>query len=249
MKIYSMIKGMVIPCCLLSVWFFTNESYLLPRPLKIWDSFFILLTNGTLFSHVYFSLFRVLLGFSLAFFVAMILVLLFYYFPTFRDFCKPSLDILKHIPPLAALSLLILWFGIGEVSKIVIVFMASFFPILLNMENGVLNCDYKLVEVGKVANFSRKEVFKKIIVPYSLPSIITGIHLGLTYAWRSLIGAELVATSFGLGYMILDARELSRPDIIIVGILVLGIVGALIDLVFMLLVHKIPYLKQGTTNV
>ncbi|MGL5956754.1 MAG: ABC transporter permease [Brevinema sp.] len=249
MKIKFLFQGLLIPLIVLSIWFSLEGSYLLPPPKKIWNSFFILLLNGTLMSHIYFSLSRVIVGFLSAFIVATFIITLFYYFPYLRNFFQPSLDFFRYIPPLAVLSLLILWFGIGEVSKIIIVFMASFFPILLNMESGILNADNKLIEVGKAALFSHKDICIRIILPSSLPSLITGLHLGLTYSWRSLIGAEFVATSSGLGYMILDARELSRPDIIMVGVLAMGLIGALIDLIFMSLIKKLPWLKQGKTYV
>ncbi|MGL4562653.1 MAG: ABC transporter permease [Brevinema sp.] len=249
MNFKNKIVGLLIPFLVILCWSLSKGSYLLPHPKKVISSFWILLSNGLLFRHIYYSLCRVVVGFFLAFVSASSLIIIFYYFPYLRKFFQTTLDILRYIPPLAVLSLLILWFGIGETSKVIIVFITAFFPILLNMESGLLNADKKLVEVGKVGSFSQKDIFLKIILPSSLPSIITGLHLGLTYAWRSLIGAEFVATSSGLGYMILDARELARPDIIMVGVFSMGLIGFLIDLIFMVLIKQFPYLKKGSDHV
>ncbi|MGL4677607.1 MAG: ABC transporter permease [Brevinema sp.] len=249
MNIKNKIKGLVIPTLLVILWSLTEGSYLLPHPQKVFASFWVLVSNGLLLKHIYHSIYRVVVGFFLAFISASVLTTIFYSFPYLRKFFQPTLDMLRYIPPLAVLSLLILWFGIGETSKVIIVFMASFFPILLNMESGLLNCDQKLIEVGKIGGFSQKNIFFRIILPSSLPPIVTGLHLGITYAWRSLIGAEFVATSSGLGYLILDARELARPDIIIVGVFTMGLIGFLIDWIFMSLIKKFPYLKKGKKYV
>lgn len=100
-----------------------------------------------------------------------------------------------------------------------------------------MQCDPKLIEVGRSFGFSKKKQFWKIVLPSALPSIILGLRLGLGYSWRALIGAELIAASAGIGYMIIEAEELSRPDTVIVGILVIGLLGYMIDYGFLKLSH------------
>lgn len=141
----------------------------------------------------------------------------------------PLLEFLRHIPPMATIPMLILWFGIGEASKLVIILMATFFPIFLNTVQGILQCETGLLEVARSFRYTRAQTLRHVIIPSALPYIFTGMRLGLGYSWRSLIAAELVAASSGLGYMILDAEQLSRPDVILVGILVIGFLGSLMD--------------------
>lgn len=147
-----------------------------------------------------------------------------------------------------AIPLLILWFGIGEKSKIIIIVLASFFPVLLNTINGVQGCDKKLIEVGQIFNLNNIDVFKKIIIPWSLPNILVGMRLGVGYSWRAIIGAEMVAASSGLGYLILDGQQLSRSAVVIVGILSIGILGSLSDWVFSLLTNKFIYIQEVKSN-
>ena len=149
------------------------------------------------------------------------------------------LEFVRHVPPIACIPMLILWLGIGEASKIAVIILAAFFPIFLNTLNGVVNCDPKLLEVGDIFGFSVLEKFFKIILPSAMPYVTVGMRLGLGYSWRALIGAELIAASSGIGYMIMDAEQLSRPDIIIVGIIAIGLLGYVIDLLFFSLTAKL----------
>ena len=164
-----------------------------------------------------------------------------------EDYLTLTLEFIRHIPPIACIPMLILWLGIGEASKIAVIILAAFFPIFLNTLDGVINCDKKLLEVGDIFGFSEKDKFFKIILPSAMPSVIVGMKLGLGYSWRALIGAELIAASSGIGYMIMDAEQLSRPDIIIVGIITIGLLGYIIDLLFFSLTTRLPnWNKKGT---
>lgn len=132
---------------------------------------------------------------------------------------------IQHIPPLSLIPLLVLWFGIGETPKFLIIILATFFPIYLNMEDGLLRADPKLLEVGKTLGFSQRETLWKIRLPLALPTIVTGMRIGMGYSLRSIIGAEMIAADRGLGYFILDAQTMSRSDKVIVGILAIGLIG------------------------
>ena len=153
------------------------------------------------------------------------------------------LEFIRNIPPISLIPLLILWFGIGEKSKIIIISLATFFPMFINIRYGIKNADKKLIEVGKSLGFSKVKIFFSIIMPHSIPNILSGMKIGIGYGFRAIVGAELVAASSGLGFMILDAQQLSRSDKAIVGIITIGIVGFLCDYLFSLLIRKISYYK------
>ncbi len=227
----------ILPLILIVLWQFASSqnlvnAFLLPSPMSVFRAFVQLLQNGVLLSNISASLLRLIAGFSIAALSAGILSILFYMYPILYEYSNPLIRFMQSIPPLAMLSLIILWFGIGEKSKIVLIVLSGFFPLFVNTLNGLLHCDRKLIEVGSVAGFSKREIFFRILLPNARPQIISGARVGLSYSWRSLTGAELIATSVGLGAMVLEARELSRSDIVLVGIFCFGITGVLIDRLF-----------------
>lgn len=193
----------------------------------------LLVQKGILAKHVTISFYRVFCGFGLTFLIAFPLAVLLGMNNRLQPYFDPVLHFIRHIPPISCIPILILWFGIGEASKMAVIVLAAFFPIFLNTLEGIRQCDSKLLEVGKVFGFTPREKFLKIIVPAALPSVILGMRLGLGYSWRALIGAELIAASAGIGYMIIEAEQISRPDIVIVGILMIGIFGYMIDYAFL----------------
>lgn len=232
------IKGALLPIFLLLMWFILTElhwvnSYLIPSPAKVMVTVKSLWNQGVLQEHIIISLERVLKGFCMTFFLAFPLAVLLGLKQQFNDYLNPVLHFLRQVPPIACIPLLILWLGIGEASKLAVIILAAFFPIFLNTLDGFLQCDPKLLEVGQVFRFSKSERFWKILFPSALPSIILGLRLGLGYSWRALIAAELIAASSGLGYMMIEAEQISRPDIVIIGILVIGSLGYVMDYLFL----------------
>ena len=133
--------------------------------------------------------------------------------------------------------LLILWYGIGEESKLIIIAIGTFWSVLLNTQHGISSTDIKFFEVAQLLEKNKITVLTKIIFPAALPSIFTGIRLGLSGAWKSVVAAEMIASVRGIGYMISYAREMSQPDVMFVGLLALGVIGLLIDL-FVLQIQK-----------
>lgn len=202
---------------------------MLPPPSKVLASTWAAVQNGELLSHVLISLLRIAKGFTLSLFLSLVLACVCGIFPIILRQIEPTLEFLRHIPPMAMIPLLILQFGIGESSKIVIIILATFFPIFLNTTQGIRQCDRKLIEVAVGFHYGKADCFRYVVLPFAIPYILTGMRLGLGYSWRSLIAAELVAASSGLGYMILEAEQLSRSDVILVGIFVIGLLGSLMD--------------------
>ena len=139
-------------------------------------------------------------------------------FPRIRDCYAGLLEVFRHVPPLSLIPLLILWFGIGELPKTIIIVLASFFPMYLNMDDGFRRCDRKLLEVGRMLGFSPWQSLWKIRLPSALPGILTGLRVGMGYSLRAIIGAEMIAADSGLGYLILDAQAMSRSDKVFIGI-------------------------------
>lgn len=188
------------------------------------------------------SISRIFLGFSVAVFLGIPSAIIFGMFPKIYNYFKIILEFMRHTPPLALIPMIILWFGIGEFSKITIIILASFFPVFLNTLKGIKSCDKKLIEVGQVFNFTKYEIFKKIILPYAIPDILNGIKLGIGYSWRAIIGAEMIAASSGIGYLILDGQQMSRSDIVVVGIFSIGFFGSFTDYICSQIIKK--YIKK-----
>lgn len=247
-------KRKVIPIfIIIAIWYIGGNlnwwsSYILPPPGVIIKSTYELMKSGVLFHHIGVSFVRIFIGFFITIILAIPMGILFGINKKVYACFKPILEFLRHTPPLALVPMLILWFGIGEKSKIIIIILASFFPVLLNTIDGVERCDSKLIEVGKVFGLSQKEIFRKIIIPSAMPNIFVGLQLALGYSWRAIIGAEMVAASSGLGYLILDGQQLSRSDVVVVGIIFIGLLGSLTDYICSKLFRKINFWKGDFDN-
>lgn len=221
------------------------SSYVLPSPEQVVVTGWSMLKKGELWSALTISLWRIVVGFGCSLFLAFLLSFLFVLKPRIRDALEGIFNMLRHIPPISLIPLLILWFGIGETPKIIVIVLASFFPILLNIDAGLAGCDKKLLEVGLVMGFSKKKILRTIMLPYALPHILVGMRIGLGYCLRAIIGAEMIAAANGLGYLILDSQTMSRSDKVIVGIIFIGLLGLLIDKLFSLMLkHFVPYSQE-----
>lgn len=205
------------------------KPYALPKPVKIIETTVEFIKNGQLFTNIGVSVLLVLEGFFLAFLVAFTIGISVTIFPKFDTFTDLIIQILKPIPPIAWIPLAILWFGIGQDSKIFIIFIGAVFPIFLNTADGVRTIDKKYFELARVYETPKNQLITKIIIPGALPSILTGVRLGLGNAWVSVVAAEMIGATKGVGYMLANGRSLSRPDIVILGMLLVGIFGKLMD--------------------
>jgi len=225
------------------IWHFASASgwvspFLLPSPRTVFETLVELAASGALAKHTLVSLRRVASGYVLAIAAAVPVALLFSLSIVLRRAIEPLLEFLRQIPPLAMMPLLILWLGIGEAQKVGIIVLSCFFPIFLGVRGGIAAVDRKLIDVGTVCGFSRPEIMWRIVLPSALPSIVVGLRIGLGYSWRALVGAELIASSAGIGYMIVDAENLARTDIVLAGILVIGMLGLASDLLLRRLIER-----------
>lgn len=233
----ALLLPLILPAALLAAWALAAETglanpYLLPAPQKVAAAAWDLFARGDLWGHVAASLERVGLGFALTVAMALPLALLTGLLPTVHGLLRLLLEALRVTPPLALVPLLILWLGIGEASKLAIVILASFFPVYMNTLSGVREADHRLMELARTLDLTARERIVHILLPAALPGIVTGLRLGFGYSWRALVGAELIAASSGLGYLIIDSSEMARTDRVFVGILTIAALGALCDVVF-----------------
>ncbi|UUV15835.1 ABC transporter permease [Clostridioides difficile] len=243
-KFLRLVKSVLIFFIILLLWKITNylgiwSDYILPSPEKVYSTFLNMISDGSIFINVYASMKRVLIGFAISTAIGIPLGILFGIYSRVYEYFKSLINFLRNTPPLALIPMLILWFGIGEESKIIIIVLASFFPIFTSTLKGIKNCDSKLIEVGRVFEFSKLQIIFKIIIPNAILDIAVGLKLALGYSFRAIIGAELVAASSGLGYLISDGKEMSRTDVVIVGIIVIGLLGIITDYIFSIIVKKV----------
>lgn len=239
----KVIKTWISIVAILLIWIIVTNmklvnSYILPSPGKVLDSLLKMIQSGEIFEDIYISFVRVLQGFGIATIAAITLAMLRIVIPKATDYYESIIQFFKNVPPLSLIPLLILWFGIGETTKISIIVLTSFFPIYLNTVKGFISCDKKLIEVGEVYGYSKVKSFFKIRLPYAMSDILVGMRIGLGYSWRAIISAEMIAASTGLGHMILFAQQMSRTDKVIVGIIVIGVVGYLTDRLFAFIIDK-----------
>lgn len=185
--------------------------------------------KGALLTNIVVSLVRVLEGFAIALVAGCVMGVLVSVFPKFETFTDLVIQILRPIPPIAWIPLAILWFGIGQSSKVFIIFLGAFFPIFVNTVDGIKNIDQRYYELVSVYEVPKLAVIRGIILPGALPSITTGIRLGLGNAWVCVVAAEMIGATSGVGFMLSDGRSLSRPDVVILGMLIVGVFGKLMD--------------------
>lgn len=230
----SIIRGLSLPVLVIIIWqlaayFEVVSSTILPSPIQIAKAFWELIVSGELISHLNVSLYRAFLGFLLGGSLGLLSGILAGLFRKFEETIDPSVQMLRTIPHLAITPLFILWFGIGETSKVLLIALGAYFPLYINTFTGIRGVDSKLFEVTKVLEFSKWKLVSKLIVPAALPNILLGLRLSIGVSWLGLVVAELMGSSEGVGYMINDARQFSQTAVVIVGILIFAIVGKLSD--------------------
>lgn len=224
----------IAPILLIFAWYYGAVSgkinqALLPSPGRVWNAFVTMIKDGRLADSLLVSGVRVLRGFIIGAGAGVIIGVIMGLSKVLNAFFSSLVGILRPIPMIAWMPLLILWFGIGENSKNAIIAIGSFWSVLLNTIHGIQSVNPKLKEVATVLEKSPRVVLLKVMLPAALPGIFTGIRLGMGVAWSCVVAAEMIAASKGIGYMIMYARELSQPDVLLVGMLSIGFVGFLID--------------------
>lgn len=225
--------GLLVPALALagleaSVDFGLVPARLMPPPSAIIETFGELYEQG-LVTHLAVSTARVLAGYALGVALALPIGALVGLNRRAESILDPTFQALRAIPGLAWVPLLLLWLGIDEGPKVTLIAIGSFFPVYLGLIAGIRNVDRKLVEVGDMYGLGPVALVRRIFLPAALPSLFTGLRQGLSLAWMCLVAAELIAATQGIGYLLTDGREVSRPDIVIAAILMLALLGKLSD--------------------
>jgi NitT/TauT family transport system permease protein len=240
----------LFPLAVLAIWHFTTygrKFSLIPPPSEvaielydlafggIWDDAF----SQTMHIHLLASLARVYGGFALACAVALPLGVMIGRLPLVRQLLDPTLQVLRPIPVTAWLPLAMIVFGLGPRSAVSLVFLGAFYPILINTIFGVRSVDPRLFEAASMLGCEGPAQFFKVVLPASLPAIFTGLRLGLGFAWVVIVVGEMTGVQTGLGAIIMEARQLSRTEIVISGMIVIGIAGFISDRLIMMIGRRL----------
>jgi sulfonate transport system permease protein len=234
----------IVPVLLLIIWelcsdFGVIKSTLLPPPSLIFHTFIDLLLSGELFHHLGISIWRVLQGYIIGALFGILIGVLCGLFKKIDTALSLILGFLRPIPVIAWVPVFILWMGIDEASKITVIAIGSFWPVLVNVIDGIRNVDKKYLEVARILEKNSFQILTKVIFPSALPNIFTGLRVGIGIAWMCVVGAELIAASSGIGYLIMYSRELLQSDVMYVGVFSIGITGFLIDKLLRILERKL----------
>ncbi|MGM2784686.1 ABC transporter permease [Bacillus cereus group sp. Bce018] len=242
-NIKFLIRAITIPIIILIIWqlagvFGLVSKTVLPTPLDIFLAFQELIKTGELFGHLSISVFRAAAGFFIGGSLGIILGTIVGFSTRSEQYLDPSVQMLRTVPHLAVAPLFVLWFGFGETSKVLLIADGAFFPLYVNAFLGIRGVDSKLFDVARVLEFSKRKLITKLILPAALPNLLLGARLSLGVAWVSLVVAELMGSTEGIGYMIMNARQFSNTDIVFVGIIIFAFVGKFSDSLVRLLEVK-----------
>ncbi|MEK5469648.1 ABC transporter permease [Paenibacillus sp. FSL P2-0136] len=232
--------GLLLPAGILILWqilgyYGVISEMLFPTPYTIAQSFITLASTGDLWSNLRISVVRALSGFLLGGGLGLFFGILVGLFRRSEKLLDPSLQMIRMIPSLAVVPLFILWFGIGEESKVLLIAKGAFFPVYINTFIGIRGTDNKLFEVARVLGFSRGKQIVRLVLPAAVPNIMLGVRLSLGLSWLGLVVAELIASTSGIGYMMSDARQFADTPVVFVGIIVFAAVGLLSDTIVRLI--------------
>lgn len=240
MRVKKLVLGFVIPIVILVLWYtattFMNvPTTILPKIRNVIVTAVDMSKTGQLPVDLGISIGRVVKGF---------LVSAMGMSETAKELLLPTITTIRQIPMIAWIPLIILWAGIGEASKVIIIVIAAVFPILVNTMSGITGTPKGYVEVAKLYKLGRWQTFTKVFLPHALPQMLVGLKLGLGVSWMAVVASELIAATSGIGYRMNEARSLMRSDKVIVCMIVIGIVGILMDKVISVIFEKItPWIQ------
>ncbi|MET3117071.1 sulfonate transport system permease protein [Undibacterium sp. GrIS 1.8] len=231
-----------VPVFLIGLWQFAAQvgwlsSRILPEPWAVAKAFWTLAISGDLWLHTKTSLWRATSGFIIGGGLGLLLGLLTGSFKIAETLLDTTLQMIRNIPALALIPLVILWFGIEESAKLFLVSIGVFFPIYLNTFHGIRSVDKGLIEMAQSYGLSGWPLYRDVILPGALPSILVGVRFSLGLVWVLLIVAETISAQAGIGYMTMNAREFLQTDVVLVGILLYALLGKLADVLSRALEH------------
>lgn len=228
------LAGLILPLALALGWEMAvalkwADGRLLPTPSRIYATLAGLAASGELLDHVLATLQRVGLGFVFGVAAGTVLGAVSGYWTAVRRLIDPTLQALRNIPSIAWVPMFILWFGIFETSKIILIAVGVFFPIYLALSGAILGVDRKLVEVGRIFGFSHREMITRILLPATLPAYVIALRGGLGLGWMFVVAAEFMGAEQGLGFLLVDGQQTGRPAVILASIVSFACLGKLTD--------------------
>jgi sulfonate transport system permease protein len=226
--------GLVLPLLLAVGWeaavrYGFAPGRLLPPPSRIGATLYALAASGELTTHVAATLLRVGLGFAFGALAGILVGALTGTLPLARDLLDPSLQALRAVPSLAWVPLFILWLGILETPKVALIAVGVFFPVYIGVAGAIASVDRKLVEVGRIFRLSKTALARRILLPAVLPATLVALRTGLGLGFLFVVAAELMGASEGLGYLLVDGQQFSKPDQILAAIIAFAVLGKLAD--------------------
>lgn len=209
--------------------------FALPSPVAVWKAFVAIVRQGyggqSLSVDIGISCFRILVGFVGAIVIGVPVGLLMSRNKVFFDIIDPLLQFVRPVPPLAYIPLLVVWFGIGELPKVILILVGTIPVIIIGTISGVKSTPPLRISVARTLGASNAQIFRKVVLPSALPEIFTAMRVGIGVAWTCLVAAELIAASSGLGWLVQFAGQALQVSIVIVGIVIIGLIGYAMELV------------------
>ena len=251
MKGQRVILPLLVGALFLTIWHLvvkSSKTDIFPTPWQVLLGLIELAQQGVLVKYIVASLFRVTWGFLLAIAIGVPSgLLLGWYQPAAAAF-NPMIQIFRPISPIAWIPVAILWFGVGDVSPIFLIFLASVFPITVSSMAAVQNMQPVYVRAARNFGLNNRQLFSKVIIPACLPQILTGLRIALGIAWLVVVAAEMIAVNSGLGYLIIDARNAGkRYDLVVAGMVMIGLIGLILDIAVRRL-EKFDEVRWGYAN-
>ncbi|MGE8410533.1 MAG: ABC transporter permease subunit [Pseudomonas sp.] len=234
----SVLLSCVTVACFIALWFAaTNLGWVkplfLPTPQAVWEQMIAVAQDGfadaSLLTHIGWSALRVFSAFALAVVTAIPLGILMGVNRIARGIFDPLVEFYRPLPPLAYLPLVVIWMGIGEGSKVLLIYLAMFAPLALSARAGVRSVAIEQIHALYSMGASRGQVLRHVIMPAALPEMLTGMRIAIGFGWTTLVAAEMVAATAGLGFMVLSASKFMVTEVVIMGILVIGLLALLFD--------------------
>jgi sulfonate transport system permease protein len=234
-RIAGAATGLVLPAALLLLWHWASSSgsfskSQLPTPASVLDAARELIDRGTLWTHITITVQRVLIGFAIGAGIGLVIGSLVGLSRLASRLLSPLIGSLRAVPSLAWVPLLVLWMGIYESPKVTLIAIGAFFPVFTTVAAGFAHADRKLIEVGRAYGLKGPSLVTGVLLPAASPTIAAGLRLGLAQAWLFVVAAELIASSKGLGFLLIDSQNVLRTDILILSIVLLAILGKLTDM-------------------
>ena len=229
--------ALALPLAILGLWQLTAwrewiSPQVLPAPAVVWATFVDLIRSGDTTTNLGISLVRVAWGFGAGALIGLAIGIAMAVSPAARAYLHPTFLAITQVPALGWIPLLMMFVGIGEALKIIIILKAALVPVALNAYQGIRNIPENYFEVAAVFRFSRAQVIRRVVLPAALPGVFNGLRLGLTHAWLALVTVELLASSEGIGFQMVWGRQLFQLDVVLASIVVIGLVGLFFDQLF-----------------